>query len=88
MRTLASRWYKLLLVDKANRCMRCARSRRYQQPSSHRPGADRHFLKLQDPLSWVQISREVERTVVQLSQPLLQCWQVQMALFARVEGGP
>jgi hypothetical protein len=88
MQTLASHRCRLLVIGKANHCMKCARSRRYQQPSSHRPGADRHFLKLQDPLSWVQISREVERTVVQLSQPLLQCWQVQMALFARVEGGP
>jgi hypothetical protein len=63
-----------------------ARFRRCRQPSSPRPGADRHSSELEYPISRVRLSARVEPTVVQLSQALLQGRQVQMALFARVQG--
>jgi hypothetical protein len=69
-------------------CMISARFRRCRRPSSPRPGADRHSSELEDPISRVRVSGQVEPTMVQLSQALLQGRQVQMALFARVQGCP
>lgn len=68
--------------------MICRHSRPYQQPSSPHPGADRRFSELQCPLSQCRASMQVTRTVVQLAQSLLEGWQIQAALFPRVERRP
>lgn len=75
-------------IDQADRCMICARSRLYRQPSSPRPGGDLHFSGLWCPLSNVNVYGEVDPTVVQLAQALFEGRQIQMALLARVERRP